>query len=85
MDFARCSSSASWAPGLSTIGLALASTPVTVLVTLVVQGTLSIVFFPAGLAAISMLTLLPERSMAIAFILFFGVTFGNGLAPSSWV
>jgi NNP family nitrate/nitrite transporter-like MFS transporter len=67
--------------GMSTIGLALASTPIPLLVTLFVQGTFSIVFFPAGLAAISMLTLLPERSMAIAFILFFGVTFGTGLSP----
>lgn len=67
--------------GVSTIGLALASTPAAILAALVVQGTFSIVFFPAGLAAISMLTLLPERSMAIAFILFFGVTFGNGLTP----
>jgi NNP family nitrate/nitrite transporter-like MFS transporter len=67
--------------GLSTISLALASTQVPLFVALILQGTFSIVFFPAGLAAVSMLTLLPERSMAIAFILFFGVTFGNGLAP----
>jgi len=66
--------------GLSTIALALASTPASLFLALIAQGTFSIVFFPAGLAAISMLTLLPERSMAIAFILFFGVMFGNGLA-----
>jgi MFS family permease len=67
--------------GLSTISLALASTPMSLLVTLVLQATLSNVFFPAGLAAISMLTLLSERSMATAFILFFGVTFGGGITP----
>ncbi len=67
--------------GLSTIFLSLASTPAVLLAALVVQATISNVFFPSALAAISMLSLLPERSMATAFILFFGVTFGNGLSP----
>jgi NNP family nitrate/nitrite transporter-like MFS transporter len=69
------------ATGLSTIGLSLASTLPLILITLTLQATLSIAFFPAGLAAISKLTPLSERSMVIGVILSIGVIFGMGSTP----
>jgi NNP family nitrate/nitrite transporter-like MFS transporter len=67
--------------GLSTIGLSLSSTLPMILVTLILQATLSLTFFPAGLAAISNLTPLSERSMAIGVAVSIGVIFGMGGAP----
>jgi NNP family nitrate/nitrite transporter-like MFS transporter len=67
--------------GLSTIGLSLSSSLPMVLVTLILQATLSLTFFPAGLAAISNLTSLSERSMAIGVAVSIGVIFGMGVAP----
>jgi MFS family permease len=67
--------------GLSAIGLSLASSIPLILITLILQATLSIVFFPAFLAGISKLTPLSERSMAIGSILFIGSIFGMGGTP----
>ncbi len=67
--------------GLSTMGLALSSSLPMTLVTLILQATLSLAFFPAGLAAISNLTSLSERSMAIGVAVSIGVIFGMGGAP----
>jgi NNP family nitrate/nitrite transporter-like MFS transporter len=68
--------------GLSTIGLALSSTLPMIVATLVLQATLSVGFFPAGFAALSNLTPLSERSMAIGVAISIGVIFGNGGAPA---
>ena len=67
--------------GLSTIGLSLSSSLPMILVSLILQATLSLAFFPAGLAAISNLTTLSERSMAIGVAVSIGVIFGMGGAP----
>jgi NNP family nitrate/nitrite transporter-like MFS transporter len=67
--------------GLSTIGLAFSSTLPMIVVTLVLQATLSVGFFPAGFAALSTLTPLSERSMAIGVAVSIGMIFGNGGAP----
>jgi MFS family permease len=67
--------------GLSTIGLALSSTLPLILVTLILQATLSVGFFPAGLAALSNLTPLSERSMAIGAALSIGMIIGIGGGP----
>lgn len=67
--------------GLSTIGLSLASTLPMILITLILQATLSTAFYPPGLAAISKLTPLSERSMVTGVILSIGVIFGMGSTP----
>jgi len=70
-----------FATGLSTIGLSLASTLPMILITLILQGILSIAYFPACFAAISKLTSPPERSMITGVILSIGVIFGMGVTP----
>jgi MFS family permease len=67
--------------GLSTIGLSFASTLPLILIALIFQATLSLMFFPAGLATISKLTPLSERSMAIGVTLSIGVFLGMGGTP----
>ena len=67
--------------GLSTIALSLASTLPLILTTLLFQATLSLTFFPAGLATISKLAPLSERSMAIGVTLSIGMVFGMGGTP----
>ena len=67
--------------GLSTIGLALSSTLPMILITLVLEATLSVGFFPAAFAALSNLTPLSGRSMAIGVAIALGSIFGNGGAP----
>jgi MFS family permease len=52
-----------------------------ILTTLILQATVSLAFFPAGLAAISKLTPLSERSMAIGVTVSIGMIFGMGLTP----
>jgi MFS family permease len=69
------------AAGLSTIGLSLSSNLTLILITLILQATLSLTFFPAGLATISRLTPLSERSMVTGVIVSIGVIFGVGLTP----
>jgi NNP family nitrate/nitrite transporter-like MFS transporter len=70
-----------FATGLSTIGLALSSTLLSVLVTLILQALFSLAFFPVAFIAISKLTSVSERSMAIGFIIAIGVIFGIGGGP----
>lgn len=67
--------------GLSTVGLALSSTPTQILVALIFQATCSLAFFPVGLAAISRLTPLAERSLTLAFGIAMGMVFGTGGSP----
>jgi NNP family nitrate/nitrite transporter-like MFS transporter len=67
--------------GLSTISLSLASSIPLILITLILQATLSLVFFPAFLAGISQLTPFSERAMAIGSILSIGSIFGMGVTP----
>jgi len=67
--------------GLTTVSLSLSSTLPLILITLILQATLSLAFFPVGLAAISKLTSLSERSMAIGVIISIGVIFGMGGTP----
>ncbi|PIV20617.1 MAG: hypothetical protein COS40_11490 [Deltaproteobacteria bacterium CG03_land_8_20_14_0_80_45_14] len=67
--------------GLSTIGLSLASTFPLIVITLILQATLSLAFFPIGLASISKLTPLSERAMATGMIISIGVIFGLGFTP----
>ena len=67
--------------GLSTVGLALAASPTVLIVALIVQATLSNVFFPAGLAAIPHLNPPHDRSAATGLIFFLAVIFGNGICP----
>ncbi len=69
------------AGGLSTICLSLSSSLTPILISLVLQGTLLIAYFPASFAAISNLTPLSERSMAIGVTAFLGVILGVGGTP----
>jgi len=67
--------------GLSTISLSIASNLSMILVTLTLQAILSLAFFPIGLAAVSKLTSISERSMALGLIISIGVMFGMGGSP----
>lgn len=67
--------------GLSTVALALSRTPVQILVALIFQATCSLAFFPVGLAAISRLTPLAERSLTLAIGICMGMVFGTGGSP----
>lgn len=67
--------------GLATISLSLSTTLSQISITLILQATLSLAFFPVGLAAISKLTPLSERSMATGVIVSIGVIFGLGGTP----
>jgi MFS family permease len=67
--------------GLSTIALSLASSLPLIMITLILQATLSLTFFPVGLATLSKLTPLSELSLTIGVILSFGVIFGMGVSP----
>lgn len=67
--------------GLATISLSLSTTLSQISITLILQGTLSLAFFPVGMAAISRLTPLSERSMTTGVIVSIGVIFGLGGTP----
>ncbi len=67
--------------GLSTIGLSLASALPLIMITLILQATLSLTFFPVGLVSLSKLTPLSERSLTIGVIVSFGMIFGMGISP----
>jgi NNP family nitrate/nitrite transporter-like MFS transporter len=67
--------------GLSTIALSLSSTLTMILITLILQATFSLAFFPVGFATISKLTSLSERSMTTGMIISIGVFFGWGVTP----
>jgi MFS family permease len=49
--------------------------------TLIIQGTLSVAFFPAAVTAISTITPLDERSTFVGLILAVGGIIGIGLVP----
>jgi NNP family nitrate/nitrite transporter-like MFS transporter len=67
--------------GLSTVGLSLSSTSLSIVITLILQATLSLTFFPVGFATISHLTSPSERSMTLGVILFLGGALGVGGIP----
>ena len=67
--------------GLSTLVLGLAPNLTVLIIGLVLQGTLSSVFFPAALAAIPHLNPPSDRSMATGLVFFFAVVFGTGVSP----
>ena len=67
--------------GLSTVGLSVSSTLPLILTTLLLQATFSLAFFPAGLAALSNLTPLSERSTVIGVTLSIGMILGTGFTP----
>jgi NNP family nitrate/nitrite transporter-like MFS transporter len=67
--------------GLSTMALSMASTLPIILVTLIFQSFLSLAFFPVGLSAVSKLTSLSERAMALGLIISIGMIFGIGGSP----
>jgi len=69
------------ATGITTIGISMAHSLWLLVVMLLAQATFSIVFFPAGLVAISKLTDLSERSLYSGIIMGIGGIFGPGLAP----
>ena len=52
-----------------------------ILVTLILQATFSLAFFPVGLATISKLSPFTERSMSPGVIISIGMIFGTGAAP----
>ncbi len=67
--------------GLSTMALSMASTLPMIVMSLIFQSFLSLAFFPVGLAAVSKLTSLSERAMALGLIISIGVIFGMGGSP----
>jgi NNP family nitrate/nitrite transporter-like MFS transporter len=67
--------------GLSTVGMALAQVFWVLVGTLIIQGTLSVAFFPAAVTAISTITPLDERSTFVGLILAVGGIIGIGLVP----
>lgn len=70
-----------WTTGLSTVLLSLFSSLPLIFSTLILQATLSLSFFPVGMAMVSKLTPLSERSMVTGIILSIGVIFGMGFFP----
>jgi MFS family permease len=67
--------------GLSTILVALSSNLTLMLISLILQATLSLAFFPVGLSAISKLTPLRQRSLTLGLTLALGVILGTGGGP----
>jgi NNP family nitrate/nitrite transporter-like MFS transporter len=67
--------------GLATVGIALAQVLWVLVGTLIIQGTLSVAFFPAAVTAISTITHLDERSTFVGLILAVGGIIGIGLVP----
>jgi len=69
------------ATGITTIGLALAQKFWLLMTMLILQATFCIIFFPAGLVAISKLTSPNERSTFTGTTMGISGIFGTGLAP----
>ena len=69
------------AAGLSTIAIAVINVPWLLSITLFIQATFSVVFFPAGLVAISKLTTLGERSVFTGILMSMSGIIGPGLSP----
>ncbi len=67
--------------GLSTAGLATVRSFHLLVGALFFQATVALGFFPVGLATISKVTTLRERSMATGVVISVGVIFGLGVAP----
>ena len=67
--------------GLSTIVIGLAPNFTVLVIALILQGTLSNVFFPAALAAIPHLNPPSDRPMATGLVFFLAVIFGTGVPP----
>ncbi len=67
--------------GLGTVALSLAPTLPLLFVALVLQAIFSVAFFPVAFIAVSRLTSVSERSMALGIIISAGVIFGGGGAP----
>lgn len=70
------------ASGLSALGLAVAQPPWLLAVMLLLQGTFCVVFFPAGIVAISKLTRSEERSFYTGAIMAVSGVVGMGIAPA---
>lgn len=69
------------AAGLSTIGIAVIKVHWLLSIMLFLQATFSVVFFPAGLVAISKLTNLSERSVFTGMLMSVSGIIGPGLSP----
>jgi NNP family nitrate/nitrite transporter-like MFS transporter len=69
------------ATGLSTMGLAIVQGVALLVTMLILQATVSALFFPAALVAISKLTSFNERSIFTGGSVAIGVLFGAGLTP----
>jgi MFS transporter, NNP family, nitrate/nitrite transporter len=67
--------------GASTIGVALVDSFPLLVAMLVVQATISPVFFPVALVTISKITDLSERGVFTGAAVAFSVIFGNGVIP----
>jgi NNP family nitrate/nitrite transporter-like MFS transporter len=70
------------ASGLSALGLAAAQSQWLLAIMLVSQGTFCVVFFPAGIVAISKLTRSEERSLYTGAIMAVSGIIGMGIAPA---
>jgi NNP family nitrate/nitrite transporter-like MFS transporter len=69
------------ATGITTMGISIAHSFWLLVVMLLAQATFSIVFFPAGLVAVSKLTDLTERSLFSGIMMGIAGIMGPGLAP----
>ena len=69
------------ATGISTMAIAVINIPWLLSVTLFLQATVCVVFFPAGLVAISKLTTLSERSVFTGILMSMSGIIGPGLSP----
>jgi len=67
--------------GLSTILLSLSASTSMILISLFLQATLSLAFFPIGFTVISKLTSPDERSLAAGLVIGIGVICGSGIVP----
>lgn len=69
------------AAGISTMAIAVVNVPWLLIIMLFIQATFSVVFFPAGLVAISKLTTLGERSVFTGILMSMSGIIGPGLSP----
>jgi MFS family permease len=69
------------AAGISTMAIAVINVPWLLSIMLFLQATFSVVFFPAGLVAISKLTTLGERSVFTGILMSMSGIIGPGLSP----
>lgn len=69
------------ATGISTMAVAVIDIPWILIVALFLQATVCVMFFPAGLVAISKLTTLSERSVFTGVLMSMSGIIGPGLSP----